>query len=162
MIGQDRILGEITDHYLGSHDFNGKPLQTLSEADEQATIDAVTELVERGRVEALFSDVDANPSIKRFGAIAKDEIIRRLRELSSDERCILYPSSAHLEEAVAAADMIERPYSRLLALGEPQLAVRSFDLSVLEYYRMTRATHTRATISMDGSAFRTTTMNRPR
>lgn len=47
----------------------------------------------------------------------------------------VYPRTTHLKSVVDSSDYIGRPYVLELALGHPQLSFRSFDLSVLEFYR---------------------------
>ncbi|MCK4822055.1 AAA family ATPase, partial [bacterium] len=47
----------------------------------------------------------------------------------------IYPRPKHLKTAVNRMQYDGEPYRLYLALGEPQLAYRSFDLSVLEFYR---------------------------
>ena len=58
------------------------------------------------------------------------------RSLDKNEEAIcLYPRPVHLQAVVNPSEYGDEPYKLELALGSPRLAHRSFDLSVLEYYR---------------------------
>lgn len=48
---------------------------------------------------------------------------------------MLYPEPLHLQKAVDRSRYEGRPFSLCLALGEPQLSLKYFDLVVLEHYR---------------------------
>jgi hypothetical protein len=54
--------------------------------------------------------------------------------LNLEHTCI-YPSAKHLKKVVRPSKYKGKPFTLLLALGEPQLAFKVFDLSVLESYR---------------------------
>ena len=46
-----------------------------------------------------------------------------------------YPTRVHLKGVVDSSNYAGRPYALEIALGEPSLAIRTFDLSILEIYR---------------------------
>ena len=137
----DAILAAITSAYQSSNDFNGVRLSRLGAiVGDQRLLDHVVELVERGKVDALWAGPDVNPAIKRFVVPDREAQLAHLRGLRAirdmeGSHTFMYPSSTHLQDVVDRSRYAEKPYTLALALGERQLAHRSFDLSVLEFYR---------------------------
>lgn len=133
---QRRVLDEVTNRYLGSSDFNGVPLKTLSQELKikwPILSQDVEALVRKDKLRIIFSDTDVNPHVIRMGF---DPVEIQLRKLpTADEHACIYPTPTHLERAVDRAKYEGRPYTLSLALGAPQLSYRAFDLSVLEFYR---------------------------
>lgn len=134
MSKREKILTTITETYLESWDFNGVPLYSVSHGAAGA-IGIVRELVKDGKVDALFGSSCINPAIKRTGAEGQEDQLTKLTDAQEIAHCFLYPTPEHLAQVVPDDYLANEPYKRLLALGEPQLAVRAFDLSVLEIYR---------------------------
>ncbi len=125
------IIGALTDFYLGSHRFNGIPSRDLPTipglaADPLVTVRA---LVADGLVEVVR---DVNPHIKRFRPKDVDQQLRFLRD-APDSIC-LYPSPGYLETTVPVDYERERPFTRRLCLGTPQIEPVFFELHVLERY----------------------------
>ena len=83
-----------------------------------------------------------NPSIIQLGFESEDNQIERLNNLENEPFC-LYPRPAHLKKVVNRSEYANEPYKLELAFGCPQLDFRSFDLSVLEYYRNDPRLHVR-------------------
>jgi hypothetical protein len=136
-ITREDILKTITAFYLKSHDFNGIPSWTLSEKFKQdwALLRIVVrELIEDEMVGLIDTNTDVNPHIIRRGFEPKDIQISKIDSKSSPDGCI-YPTQKHLNSVVNPQDYEGKPYNLCLALGEAQLAYRSFDLSILEFYR---------------------------
>ena len=132
----EQILEVITRQYLDSHDFNGLPIQKLigiCEVNRKIIQEAVINLVDQELVGAIFSDAEINIHIIRTGFEPKEIQIGKLN--AGNLNACLYPLPKHLESVVKKELYVEKPYELALALGEPQLSFRSFDLSVLEYYR---------------------------
>ena len=132
-----RALGEITNAYLESSDFNGlRFVQCAARLGiSEATMARVVRvLVERGLATAVFGDRHPNPHIRAFADEPAADVLARLDGSLVLDAC-LYPTSKHLEEVVSPDDYAGRPYELQLALGGAQLDFRAFDLSVLEYYR---------------------------
>ena len=63
-------------------------------------------------------------------------LLEEMQKLDSyvSSTCI-YPSAPHLRRVVDDENYKDRPFTLELALGAPQLSHRSFDSSVLEFYR---------------------------
>lgn len=130
-----QILSEVLRFYRSSHDFNGLPTDTLlRNSDRRAVTRSIMRLVVNGSVSVEFGDRHPNPHIKAFDEEPTDTILAKARSRGLSGTC-LYPSRRVLAKSVDAAEYATRPFSRALALGEPQLGVRYFDPIVLETYR---------------------------
>jgi hypothetical protein len=124
---RNQLLARITKHYLESRDFNGLPV------DQDTPRGQVEQLIRTGLVSLNRGDRHPNPHVKAFAPEPVDEQLRKIAEAGIDG--CLYPEPIHLEKVVNKADYEGRPFSRCLALGEPQLSFKVFDLNVLEHYR---------------------------
>jgi len=134
---QSDILQEVSSFYLGSRDFNGIPAIQLEKKVGVAWGNLrplLRQLIEQDLIGVLFGDIELNTHILRLGFPPKDT---QISKLSTDELChtCVYPRAKHLEKIVDSSLYANEPYKLCMALGEPQLAFRSFDLSVLESYR---------------------------
>jgi hypothetical protein len=136
-ITKEDVLKIVTIFYLESHDFNGIPTWTLSEKSSKDWVSLKTivkELIEDEMAGLIDTNTDVNPHIIRRGFEPKDIQISKLEGDSPPHGCIC-PTSKHLNTVVNPQDYEGQPYKLCLALGEAQLEYRSFDLSVLEFYR---------------------------
>lgn len=136
-INKEDLLNEIARYYLESGDFNGLPVRNLisgSGSDRHKLVKALVTLIEEGKVTVVFGDIHPNPYIRAFPDEPKENQIEKLNTLALDHACV-YPLRDYLREVVAKADYEGKPFTLDLALGVPQLEYRSFDLSVLEFYR---------------------------
>ena len=136
-LNKNKILHEITRVYLESSDFNGISAEQLSRrlgVRFNALFDLLRELIAEKKVGVLYFNPFINPHIIRMGFESESKQIARLTNPETQAIC-LYPRPAHLEEVVNRSAYRDEPYKLALALGSPQLAYRSFDLSVLEHYR---------------------------
>ncbi len=122
-----RLLDAVTRQYLESGDFNG--LAT----DKATTLPVVVSLIRKGLISLVRADTVTNPHVKSFPVEAPADQVAKIRE-AGIEGC-LYPEPAHLSKVLDRSPYEGRPFSLDLALGEPQLGFRVFDLSVLEQYR---------------------------
>jgi hypothetical protein len=144
------MLKRITDYYLKSRDFNGISLQDLGE-DWEETRRTLRGLVVEGLVVLAFGDRHPNPHILAFEPESTSEQVEKLNNLVFTEpqyqdygslrihtdsvSCCAYPSKSRLSSVVDPSEYEGRPYTLALAMGEPQLAYRAFNLRVLEFYR---------------------------
>jgi hypothetical protein len=135
--GEKSLLEEVTMFYLSSGDFNGiHALQLASRLNkqwEQIKPD-IEALIEKELIGILDGNSDVNPAIIRVGFEPKEVQIKKL-DNSNLRHVYIYARTAHLKSVVKRSDFIGRPYELELALGHPQLSFRSFELSVLEFYR---------------------------
>ncbi len=131
---ESETLQSIINFFVGSKDFNGIPLMALLgefPLEKSELIDILTYLIRNGEISLNFDD---NPHILRFPALPSEDQIARLSEADIRYICI-YPTTSVLRKAVKPAKYRGRPFTRRLALGEPQLSYASFDLTTLEAYR---------------------------
>ena len=129
---KEGILKTVTEYYLSSTDFNGYPLP--KEPPSESLVEVVCQLVEEGKLDVVFSDVQTNPHIKAFPPEDRGVQIQKIKSGKWDIACA-YPSPEHLQEVINPKIYQGRPYLLELALGAPQLIFKAFDLSVLEIYR---------------------------
>lgn len=133
----DTLLDTITRFYLKSRDFNGIPT-TLLAKDLNVSIvellEPLSALIQKGLVSIIYGDIHPNPHIKALQDEPADRQIEKLSTSKINGACV-YPLPTQLEKIVDPNDYEGKPYVLSLALGAPQLEFRSFDLSVLEYYR---------------------------
>jgi hypothetical protein len=121
--------------YRESHDFNGIHYDEVAAhlgAPEASLRRAVRALIRRGAVAVIFGDIHPNAYIRAF---PDEPIEAQLTKLGDGPHPCLYPTEATLAAVVPPNLYIDRPFTRRLALGEPQLAYAAFDLAVLEPYR---------------------------
>ena len=134
---QQWILDDITAFYLKSRDFNGLPVWKLKaqyNLDDDKLRQHLRTLIEEGKIAHVFGDIHPNPHIRALPDEPKEEQLRKLESALAAHACA-YPTAGHLTNVVDPADYAGRPYALELALGEPSMAFRAFDLSVLEFYR---------------------------
>lgn len=133
---EDALLKAVTDFFVSSHDFNGIPGHTLfseSGIDIKTVHSVLIELVEKQRVTIAFQSHQDNPHIKRFETLSVTDQLKKLSTETSNTYCI-YPSTKMLLERPNLNEFDARPFSRRLALAEPQLCPVFFELGVLDSY----------------------------
>lgn len=127
------VLRRIVEHYLGSPDFNGLAPEHL-EIRKPSLRKVVRELVIAGDVTINFGDGHPNPHIQAFEPESIEKQVEKLSTKGLAGAC-LYPSRASLSRTVDVQSFLDRPFTMRLALGEPQLTFKVFDIAVLEAYR---------------------------
>ena len=133
----ENILTIVVRYYLDSGDYNGISAHELSKRLSVAWSDLrepLTRLILEDLIGILYGDVEINPHIIRVRFEEKQVQLGKLGTQELHHTCI-YPLRKWLSQVVDAANYSGQPYCLELALGTPQLAFRSFDLSVLEQYR---------------------------
>jgi len=132
-----RLLKELTSFYLDSGDFNGLRVHQLAERLGQSWREIkpiAAALIKKELIGILDEKSDVNPAILRVGFEPKETQLRKLDD-SILKHTFVYPRLNHLKSVVDPSNYTRRPYLLELALGHPQFSFRSFDLSVLEFYR---------------------------
>jgi len=124
---KESLLAAATAQYLESTDFNGLPVE------DDTPKELVTELITEGLVSLNRGDRHPNPHIKAFDPEPIEEQLQKIKENDLDG--CLYPEPRHLQDVVVPSDYAGRPFTLCLALGEPQLSFKVFDLIILEQYR---------------------------
>lgn len=144
-----KILNETFDFFVKSRDFNGIPLTTLSELTEieyKSLIDLIKMEIENGNISVQSS---INPRIISLGHFdtdtqlkimddAKNNVTKKIDSLphisfNSHSICI-YPSQKLLKSRRDVSEFNGSPFTKQLALGEPQLKPYYFEIEVLERY----------------------------
>lgn len=132
MITLEQLYAQVEGLYFGSNDFNGLPLYYI----DGAALAEARQVIRRGvELEYFQVEVSNNPHIK-FTALAEKS--HQLAWLDSDQfsgSACLYPHPSKLKDSPKIAAYEDRPYSKSLALGAGQFDFKTFDVSVLEYYR---------------------------
>jgi hypothetical protein len=134
---EEEILHKITEFFLDSRDFNGIPIWTLSAdmgSDWKDIREELRPLVEKDMIGLIDEETDVNPHIIRRGFEPIEVQLRKLDKEEHTHMCA-YPRTSVLREVVDRPKFDGIPYGLELALGEPQLSYKSFNLSVLEFYR---------------------------
>lgn len=128
------VLTVVHDFFVASADFNGIPASALArkfDVEWDAMRDKLGRLVLRRDVDLTFSSYSENPHIKRLPDLPPDRQAELLGQEDPSWICV-YPLAAAL--AGFADTLADRPYTRRLALAEPQLSAVFFELRVLENY----------------------------
>jgi hypothetical protein len=134
LAAREVVLARAAGRYLASEEFNGLPGRELLEEMGEGCLPVVEDMVCEGLLSLNFGNYHSNPHIKAFRARPVEEQIATLRERGLEAACI-YPERRHLDQVVDQARYQDRPYTLALALGEPELSHRGFELAVLERYR---------------------------
>lgn len=128
------LLNEITDFYLNSNDYNGYPL--FPEYIEDS-FESILALIKKEKV-TLYWDPD-NPHIKRFSERNLEFQINKLAECVEDKdvarEVCLYPSKKHLRDIVPNNRLSNKPFERMLLLGNAHLEPSYFEPSVMYEFR---------------------------
>ena len=134
--GDEAIAPMVAEYYLSSSDFNGLPVRNLfaSDSEREAIRAALGRLVHAGSVTLEFGLAHPNPYIKALRPPPEATQLAAL-EASDLQHVCAYPTEQVLATIVGANESQDRPFTRRLMLGEPQLEFHAFDPSVLEYYR---------------------------
>ncbi len=149
---QKKIRDKIYDFFIESNDFNGIPLRRISEEfdiDYIESIDFVKKLVVENTVSIQSS---SNPHIIGFQHYPVDiqlrildeaktvtEEVERIGEISfsfenTEYPICLYPSQDYAKTNRDLSIYGTAEYTKLLAICEPQLSPRFFEIEVLERY----------------------------
>lgn len=128
------ITDDVVAFYLASSDYNGMPAVHLVARLGERWKASVRRLVDAERIEVVTCDLDVNPHVKRL-AFSVSSQLEALATATDPRHVCLYPHRTELEHRVKREDYSGRPYDLALALGDPQLGHRAFDLRVLEVYR---------------------------
>ncbi len=148
----DRIRDRIFEYFIESNDFNGIPLRWISEEfniNYEESIDYIKRLVTENSVSIQSS---SNPYIIGFQHYPVDiqiriledakgitETIEKIGEISfpiesTESPICLYPSQDYVKANRDLTIYGTAEYTKLLAICEPQLLPRFFEIEVLERY----------------------------
>jgi hypothetical protein len=131
-----QILGSVCEFFTSSRDFNGIPAETLSDklGIEWETLKPhLSRLIETEQLDAVFYGHQDNPHIKRIPPLSAKGQIERLGTDGPGGMC-LYPKASVVTETGYPNRFDGRPFSKRLAMVEPQLTTVFFDLAVVDTY----------------------------
>jgi len=153
---KERVLKEIYNFFIKSRDFNGIPLTTLASnlnIEYKSLLPIVKELILEDNVSIQNGE---NPHIIRFNHHTSNQQLELLKKAEKNkEECLdelniggenairimtnthllcAYPSMYYLKQYRKVKKYDSIPFSKRLALGEPQVYPAYFELNVLERY----------------------------
>ncbi|OMH33549.1 AAA family ATPase [Motiliproteus sp. MSK22-1] len=131
----EEIYSVVEEKYFSSGDFNGMPIYGLEGVFEINGDDFKAAVRQAIEDEILTARYDGNPHIRGFSQIPKDKILEGFDNADYPGHTCLYPHEKKLAGSDRLTAYKEAPYEMALAEGAGQLDFRTFDLSVLEYYR---------------------------
>lgn len=134
------ITNIIIDFYLNSNDFNGISFQTLLKklnCTSEILQNDLQKLFIDGLIDIVSSNYVPNPHIKQFSNLDREKLLNEFNELNKLKSCYFYPSVLLMKtvDKVYFNKYEGKPYLKDLALGYGQLEFKSFDMSILEFYR---------------------------
>ncbi len=149
---KQQVLIAVYDFFVSSHDFNGMLLRNVSEQfdiDYIKSIEIVKDLVKENLISIQSS---TNPYIigyQHFSIENQLKVLDMAKEIKEEVLFIgtfkivsenteypicLYPSQEYLKKNRDVSNLDGKPYTLMLALGEPQLRFHFFEIDVLERY----------------------------
>lgn len=131
----DGLAEIVWESFARSHDFDGISLSGLvriSTLDLETLKQKLGLLIREDKVTLAFESISENPHIKRLKDLPLELQIAQMENEAPDGICV-YPSST-IAAARIGNSFDDRPYTRRLALAEPQLLPVFFELPVLERY----------------------------
>jgi len=131
----DDLYTIVETQYFDSGDFNGMPLYRLVDLFD-VNSDKFREVIRKAiSDEILEARFHGNTHIRAFSNLPKEKQLEWLRTEEYPGHICLYPHPNRLRKSEKLEKYKDAPYERELAMGGGQLDFRTFDLSVLEYYR---------------------------
>jgi len=152
MNDKEKLLKETLNFFINSNDFNGIPITNLSsktKIEYHKTIEILKELVLEEKITVQSS---VNPHIIGIGHYKRDAELRILEDaknnvskklenfnspinISFDSHLVcIYPSTSILRKERDLTEFTHKPYSSELAIAEPHLKPKFFEIEVLEKY----------------------------
>jgi len=129
------MIDLVVTHYITSRDFNGISIPLLMEKTGYCEAEMGSELrrfVEEGRITLTFGCM-GNPFIKAFDPPPVEVQVALLFKDDWAEICA-YPTPVEVREHVDLRDYDNRPFTKELAVSQPQLRPVYFEMAVLERY----------------------------
>jgi hypothetical protein len=130
---ESELLKQVVRFYLDSGDFNGIGLRRLLETHGPDALEIVKILVQKQTLEVISGSWDL-PYIKRMPVPAISKQLEVLQPPRTEDVCV-YPATKYMKRALPRNCFQNRPFTRLLALGHPQLEPMFFELGVLYRYQ---------------------------
>ena len=136
MIEEDlkkNIFQQVYNNFVNSLGYNGCSAYNLCyDCTQDELLQCLIELIKEEEIEIITGDV-GNTYIKSFDAEPIEKQVTLLPSLSPFDYCI-YPTESFLENKRDVSSFNDRPFSKMLALGKPQLKCRFFNIDILHHY----------------------------
>lgn len=131
----NKLYAIVEDQYFTSGDFNGMPIYRLTNDFDIESVEF--RIVVRSAIEdeILTARFNGNTHIRAFSNYSKEKVLEWLDTEEYPSHICLYPHANKLASSAKLITYEDSPYELELAKGAGQLDYRTFDLSVLEYYR---------------------------
>lgn len=132
----DEVLKVVCDFFIQSHDFNGVPATHLVRVSKNTWPELQSQLarlIESRKIDLALASLHENPHIKRLPNLPVSVQVTGLAKENIGGICV-YPGTDLLFKRPELRQYDDRPYTRLLALAEPQLRAVFFELNVLDKY----------------------------
>ena len=130
---KNHILQQVYNNFVNSSGYNGCSICNIGyDCTQDELLQCLIELIKDGEIEIITGDV-GNTYIKSFDAESIEKQITLLPSLSPFDYCI-YPTESVLENKRDVSSFNDRPFSKMLALGKPQLKCRFFNIDILQHY----------------------------
>ena len=128
-----KILQQVYNNFVNSLGYNGCSAYNLCyDCTQDELLQCLIELIKEEKIEIITGDV-GNTYIKLFDAEPIEKQVTLLPSLSPFDYCI-YPTESFLENKRDVSSFNDRPFSKMLALGKPQLKCRFFNIDILHHY----------------------------
>ena len=149
---ENKIRKRIYDFFVESNDFNGIPLRNISKEfkiEYKDSIDLIKKLVIDNSVSIQSSTNPHIIGLQHYPVESQLEILENAKDITERIKksgdilfsientkypICLYPSQDYLKSKRDLSKFKSAEYTKLLALGEPQLSPRFFEIEVLERY----------------------------
>jgi len=146
---ENQIITEVFQFFIESRDFNGIPLGSLCDktgTEKAVALAALEQLVSRRLVSIQSGE---NPHIIRLQHFTTNDQLKMITDAAEStvtrldhfpnitfetKLICIYPSQEYLKNNRDVSEFQKAPFARELALGEPQLAERYFEIRILEQY----------------------------
>ena len=130
---KNRIQQQVYNNFVNSLGYNGCSIYDLGyDCTQDELLQCLIELIKEGEIEIITGDV-GNTYIKSFDAESIEKQITQLPSLSFSDYSI-YPTERVLENKRDVSSFNDRPFSKMLALGKPQLRCCFFNIDILRHY----------------------------
>ena len=133
---KDRIVEQVVTYYIGSRDFNGLPATRLTEELglpwESLRVE-LKQLILSRRLTIASTDWQIHPHIRMFEAPIGTQVESVLTGEPSS--ICVYPTGQSVEARLDISEYDDRPFTRAVVLGAPQLLALAFSLDLLDSYK---------------------------
>lgn len=130
---KDSILQQVYNNFVNSFGFNGCALYDIGcDCTNEELQRCLIELIQEGNIEIITKEA-GNVYIKSLEAKPVEKQVEDFTSLSFRDFCI-YPTEKILKQRRDVSCYDDRPFTKMLALGKPQLKCRFFNIDILHHY----------------------------